>query len=75
MISKSIDIDFYSRQIWSFGSDTTKNIMKMKVLIYGIRGLGIENAKNIILMEINSVSLYDKNLITHYDLGSGFYFT
>ena len=73
--SKSIDIDFYSRQIRTFGLDTTKNIMKMKVLIYGIRGLGMEIAKNIILMGPNSVSLYDKNLITHYDLGSGFYFT
>lgn len=75
MNSKSIDIDFYSRQIRTFGLDTTKNIMKMKVLIYGIRGLGMEIAKNIILMGPNSVSLYDKNLITHYDLGSGFYFT
>ena len=75
MISNSIDIDFYSRQIGTFGLDTTKNIMKMKVLIYGIRGLGMEIAKNIILMGPKCVSLYDKNLITLYDLGSGFYFS
>ena len=75
MLQKSEDIEFYSRQIGTFGLDTTKNIMKMKVLIYGMRGLGMEIAKNIILMGPNSVSLYDKNLITHYDLGSGFYFS
>jgi ubiquitin-activating enzyme E1 len=75
MISKSIDIDFYSRQIGTFGLDTTNNLMKMKILIYGMRGLGMEIAKNIILMGPNCVSLYDKNVITHYDLGSGFYFS
>lgn len=75
MFSKSMDIDFYSRQIGTFGIDTTKNIMKMKILIYGMRGLGMEIAKNIILMGPNCVSLYDKNIITHYDLGSGFYFS
>ena len=75
MAQNSIDIDFYSRQIGAYGLDTTKNIMKMKVLIYGMRGLGMEIAKNIILMGPNCVSLYDKNIITHYDLGSGFYFS
>ena len=75
MNQNSLDIDFYSRQIGTFGLDTTKNIMKMKILIYGIRGLGMEIAKNIILMGPSCVSLYDKNLITHYDLGSGFYFS
>ena len=75
METNNIKSNFYSRQIGTFGLDTTKNIMKMKILIYGIRGLGMEIAKNIILMGPNCVSLYDKNLITHYDLGSGFYFT
>lgn len=74
MKNNEIDEDFYSRQIGTYGLDTLKNIMKMKVLIYGLRGLGMEIAKNIILIGPKQVSLYDKNIITHFDLGSGFYF-
>ena len=74
MNDDGIDKNFYSRQIGTYGLDTIKNIMKMKVLIYGLRGLGTEVAKNIILIGPKSVSLYDKNLITYYDLGSGYYF-
>ncbi len=69
-----IDEDFYSRQIGTYGLDTLKNIMKLRVLIYGLRGLGMEIAKNIILMGPKQVSLYDKNIISYFDLGSGFYF-
>jgi len=70
-----IDDNFYSRQIGTYGFDTIKNLMKMKVLIYGLRGLGMEIAKNIILIGPKCVSLYDKNIISHFDLGSGFYFS
>ena len=48
-------------------------LMKMKVLIVGLRGLGVECAKNIILAGPNSVHLYDPTIISIKDMGSNFY--
>ena len=47
------DTNLYSRQIRTFGIDTMLKLKNLKVLILGMRGLGIEIAKNIIL-SINS---------------------
>jgi ubiquitin-activating enzyme E1 len=44
-----IDTDLYSRQIGTFGLETMGKLVKMKVLIVGCRGLGVETAKNLIL--------------------------
>ena len=68
-----IDTKFYSRQIYTFGINTMKKIIRMKVLIFGMRGLGIEIAKNIILMGVNEVQIYDPKIIEINDLGSNFY--
>jgi ubiquitin-activating enzyme E1 len=48
-------------------------LMKMKVLIVGLRGLGVECAKNIILAGPNSVHLYDPTIVSIKDMGSNFY--
>ena len=48
-------------------------ISKLKILIYGLRGLGIEICKNIILAEPEKVSIFDNNKITREDIGSNFY--
>ena len=47
--SHDIDTDLYSRQIGTFGMDAMEKLLKLKVLIVGMRGLGVETAKNIIL--------------------------
>jgi ubiquitin-activating enzyme E1 len=39
-------------------------LIKMKVLIVGQRGLGVECAKNLILAGPASVHLYDPTLVT-----------
>lgn len=44
-----IDTNLYSRQIGTFGIETMGKLIKMKVLIIGCRGLGVETAKNLIL--------------------------
>ncbi len=44
-----IDTNLYSRQIGTFGLETMGKLVKMKVLIVGMRGLGVEIAKNLIL--------------------------
>ena len=70
---KEIDIDYYSRHICTFGLETKKKLMKMKVLIVGLRGLGEEIAKNTILFGVNEVQIYDSEIVKINDLGSNFY--
>jgi ubiquitin-activating enzyme E1 len=45
----------------------------MNVLIVGLRGLGVETAKNLILAGPKSVTLYDPTPVTWGDLSSNFY--
>lgn len=63
----------YSRQIAAYGSNSMKKITQLKVLIYGIRGLGIEISKNIILAGPEKVTIFDDNKIIKEDLCSNFY--
>jgi len=46
---EALDTNLYSRQIGTFGLETMAKLTKMKVLIIGMRGLGVEIAKNLIL--------------------------
>lgn len=48
-------------------------LIKLKVLIVGQRGLGVECAKNLILAGPASVDLYDPTIVTINDMGSNFY--
>ena len=52
----------YSRQIGTYGNETMKKLSELKILIIGLKGLGVEVAKNIILSGPKRVSLYDKDL-------------
>jgi ubiquitin-activating enzyme E1 len=65
--------ELYSRQIAAFGSNSMNKISKLKILIYGLRGLGIEISKNIILAGPEKVTIFDDNKITNEDLCSNFY--
>jgi len=71
---KEIDTNLYSRQIGTIGIDTMKKLVQLKILIIGMRGLGIEIAKNIILSGPNRVSLFDPEIAKINDLGSNFFF-
>lgn len=68
-----IDTNLYSRQIGTFGMETMGKLIKMKVLIVGVRGLGVEAAKNLILAGPASVTLYDPVTVQWGDLSSNFY--
>lgn len=48
-------------------------LIKMNTIIVGMRGLGVEVAKNLILAGPKSVSLYDPTLVALNDLGANFY--
>ena len=70
---EELDTHLYSRQILTYGLDTMDSIIKLKILIIGLRGLGIEIAKNIILAGPKEVSISDKNICKINDLGSNFF--
>ncbi|EAX98592.1 ubiquitin-activating enzyme E1 family protein [Trichomonas vaginalis G3] len=63
----------YSRQIYTFGEDAMKAMSSTSVLISGMNGLGVEIAKNIILMGEKSVTIHDTKATTMSDLSSQFY--
>jgi ubiquitin-activating enzyme E1 len=68
-----INTDLYSRQIGTYGMETMGKLIKMKVLIVGLRGLGVETAKNLILAGPNRVDIYDPTTVEIRDLGGNFY--
>jgi len=68
-----IDTNLYSRQIGTFGLETMGKLIKLKVLIVGMRGLGVETAKNLILAGPASVALFDPTTVPINDLGANFY--
>jgi ubiquitin-activating enzyme E1 len=68
-----IDTNLYSRQIGTFGMEAMGKLIQMKVLIWGMRGLGFEVAKNIVLAGPKQVTLFDKETVSLRDLGSNFY--
>ncbi|KAI7827274.1 hypothetical protein BX661DRAFT_182968 [Kickxella alabastrina] len=54
-----IDESLYSRQLYVLGVDAMKKMSSSNVLVVGLKGLGCEIAKNIILAGVKSVTLYD----------------
>ena len=68
-----IDTNLYSRQIRTFGIDTMIKLKNLRVLIVGMRGLGIEIAKNIILSGVKEVKILDKKKVLINDLGNNFF--
>ena len=67
-----IDLNLYSRQLEIIDLDTMKKLTKMNFLIIGLRGLGVEITKNLILEGPNKVDIYDPNYITINDLNSNY---
>ena len=73
MSNNNIDNNFYSRQIGTYGLQTQTKIMKMNILIYGLRGVGIETSKNLILAGPKSLTIFDPNPTKINDLTSNFF--
>eukprot|EP00499_Haloplacidia_sp_CaronLabIsolate_P005863 CAMPEP_0196769604 /NCGR_PEP_ID=MMETSP1104-20130614/633_1 /TAXON_ID=33652 /ORGANISM="Cafeteria sp., Strain Caron Lab Isolate" /LENGTH=1139 /DNA_ID=CAMNT_0042139701 /DNA_START=23 /DNA_END=3442 /DNA_ORIENTATION=+ len=68
-------MDQYSRQIGAFGMETMAKLIKLKVLIKGLRGIGVETAKNLILAGPGEVALVDPEVAQIQDLGANFFLT
>ncbi|CAI2378865.1 unnamed protein product [Moneuplotes crassus] len=70
---ETINTDLYSRQIGTFGMETMGKLIKLNILIVGLRGLGVETAKNLILAGPKRVDIFDPTTVEKRDLGGNFY--
>ena len=68
-----IDESLYSRQLYVLGHEAMKKMAQANVLISGLKGLGVEVAKNVILGGVKSVTLHDVEDCQIGDLSSQFF--
>ena len=68
-----IDESLYSRQLYVLGHEAMQRMQQANVLVIGLRGLGVEFAKDIILAGVKSVTLWDNQPVQISDLGSQFF--
>lgn len=70
-----IDEGLYSRQLYVLGHEAMRRMASSDVLVCGVRGLGVEIAKNVILGGVKSVTVYDTGVCELADLSSQFFLT
>ncbi|KAI5919792.1 hypothetical protein F4810DRAFT_685700 [Camillea tinctor] len=68
-----IDESLYSRQLYVLGHEAMKRMGASNVLIVGLKGLGVEIAKNIALAGVKSLTLHDPAPAAVADLSSQFF--
>ena len=68
-----IDESLYSRQLYVLGHEAMKRMGSSNVLVVGLRGLGVEIAKNIALAGVKSLTLFDPRPAAIQDLSSQFF--
>uniref|UniRef100_A0A8D3CJA2 Ubiquitin-like modifier activating enzyme 7 n=1 Tax=Scophthalmus maximus TaxID=52904 RepID=A0A8D3CJA2_SCOMX len=68
-----IDEGFYSRQLYVLGHEAMQRMATADVLVAGVRGLGVEIAKNVILSGVRSVTVQDEGHTGWTDLSSQFF--
>mmetsp|Transcript_10787 Transcript_10787/g.19665 ORF Transcript_10787/g.19665 Transcript_10787/m.19665 type:complete len:1186 (+) Transcript_10787:88-3645(+) len=62
-----------SRMKGAYGEKMIKKLKNMKVAVFGLRGAGIETAKNLLLAGPHTVMVHDDELVRIEDLGCNFY--
>lgn len=70
-----IDESLYSRQLYVLGHEAMKRMGASNVLVVGLKGLGVEIAKNIALAGVKSLTLYDTAPVQIADLSAQFFLT
>ncbi|XP_070558786.1 ubiquitin-like modifier-activating enzyme 1 [Ptychodera flava] len=68
-----IDEGLYSRQLYVLGHDAMRRMGASNVLVSGMKGLGIEIAKNVVLGGVKSVTIHDEGTVALADLSSQFF--
>jgi len=69
----TIDESLYSRQLYVLGHEAMERMANSHVLLVGVRGLGVEIAKNLILTGVKVVTVHDDEPTTYLDLSAQFY--
>ncbi|KAJ9293270.1 hypothetical protein DTO271G3_7993 [Paecilomyces variotii] len=70
---EDIDESLYSRQLYVLGHEAMKRMGSSNVLVVGLKGLGVEIAKNIALAGVKSLTLFDPAPVAISDLSSQFF--
>nr|XP_023026659.1 SUMO-activating enzyme subunit 1-like [Leptinotarsa decemlineata] len=60
----AVEAELYDRQIRLWGIESQEKLRASNVLLIGIRALGSEIAKNILLSGINSLTILDDGVVT-----------
>ena len=63
----------FSRQNAALGAETTKFLREARIVIVGLRGAGVEMAKNCLLQGVGHLTLYDPKLCVEADRGANFF--
>uniref|UniRef100_A0A1W7R9A6 E1 ubiquitin-activating enzyme n=1 Tax=Hadrurus spadix TaxID=141984 RepID=A0A1W7R9A6_9SCOR len=71
--NSEIDDGLYSRQLYVLGHEAMRQMASSDVLISGMKGLGVEIAKNVILGGVKSVTIHDTGACELSDLSSQYY--
>jgi ubiquitin-activating enzyme E1 len=72
-MASKMDEDLYSRQIAVLGHDAMRRMQESDILVCGMRGLGVEVAKNVALGGVKSLTIYDPNPAEMMDLAGQYY--
>ncbi len=67
------EIALYDRQIRLWGMAVQEKLRRANVLLIGIKGLGTEVAKNLVLAGVGVLTILDHELVTEEDLGTQFF--
>ena len=68
-----IDESLYSRQLYVLGHEAMQRMSNSHILVAGLRGLGVEIAKNIALAGVKSLTLFDPEPAELSNLSSQFF--
>jgi tRNA A37 threonylcarbamoyladenosine dehydratase len=74
-MEKDAEADRVDRQKAAFGAETLAKLKDLNILIVGLRGTGVETAKNLILSNVGAVVVWDPERTAIRDLGTNFYLT
>lgn len=67
------DHNLYSRQEFTYGAETMRKLIKLKVLHLGVNGLGLEILKNLVLAGPAKVTLFDPRTSENDDHSWNYY--
>jgi len=67
------DAELYNRQLYVMGRDAQARMAASAVFISGLRGVGVEIAKNLALMGVKSITIHDNDPTEWADLSAQFY--